>query len=145
MSKEQADHHDADLVLRLYDLRRELVMRQSRDAINGQFWPRTYDDVLAVTKTDHHLNTPYRQVGSYWEMVYGMVRHGIVNPDYFLESTGEGLYLYAKVAPYIEPLRRDAPSPSAFRNAEYVATQTATGRRVFDIFAARVRKVLESR
>ena len=144
MSKEQADHHDAELVLRLYDLRREQVMRESRAAINGQFWPRTYDDLLAVTKPDHHLNTPYRQVGSYWEMVYGMVHHGIVHPDYFLESNGEGLYLYAKVAPYIEMLRRDA-SPTAFRNAEYVATQTATGRRLFDMFTARVRKVLESR
>jgi hypothetical protein len=144
MSKEQADHHDAELVLRLYDLRREQVMRESRGAINGQFWPRTYDDLLAVTKPDHHLNTPYRQVGSYWEMVYGMVRHGIVHPDYFLESNGEGLYVYAKVAPYIEMLRRDA-SPTAFRNAEYVATQTATGRRLFDMFTARVRKILESR
>lgn len=144
MSKEQADHNDAELVLRLYDLRRELVMRQSRDAINAQFWPRTYEDLIGVTKADHHLNAPYRQVGSYWEMVYGMVRHGIVQPDYFLESNGEGMYLYAKVAPYLEALRRDA-SPTSFRNAEYVATQTATGRRLFDVFTARVRKVLESR
>ena len=144
MSKEQVDHHDAELVLRLYDLRRELVMRQSRDAINGQFWPRTYDDVIGVTKTDHHLNAPWRQVGSYWEMVYGMVRYEIVHPDYFLECNGEGLFLFAKVAPYLEQLRRDA-SPTAFRNAEYVATQTATGRRIFDLFTARVRKVLESR
>ena len=142
--KEHADHHDAELVLRLYDLRRELVMRQSRDAINGQFWPRTYEDVIAVTKADHHLNAPYRQVGSYWEMVYGMVRHGIVHPDYFLECNGEGIYLFAKFSPHLETLRRDV-SPMSFRNAEFVVTETATGRRLFEVFSARVRRAMESR
>lgn len=144
MAKDQPDHHDAELVLKLYDLRRELVMRQSRDAINGQLWPKTYEDLIAVTKADHHLNAPYRQVGSYWEMVYGMVRHGIVHADYFVESNGEGMFLFAKVAPHLEALRRDV-SPATFRNAEWVATETAAGRRLFEIFTARVRRKMEAR
>ena len=144
MSKETPDHHDAELVLRLYELRRELVMRQSRDAIANEFWPKSFDDVLEVTKPDHHLNAPYRQVASYWEMVYGMVRHGIVHPDYFLESNGEGLFLYAKVAPYVERYRAEH-SRLAFVNAEWAARQTETGRRLFALFEGRVKKTLESR
>jgi len=144
MAKEQADHHDADLVLRLYDLRRETVMRESRDAINSQFWPRSFDDVLAVTKRDHHLNRPFRQVSTFWEMAYGIVKHGIVNPEYFLESNGEGFFLFAKIAPFLEAYRREV-SPAAFRNAEWVGTQCPPGRALFENIQARVRKQAEAR
>ena len=144
MAKERADHHDADIVLRLYDLRRETVMRESRDAINSQFWPRSFDDVLAVTKRDHDLNRPFRQVSTFWEMAYGIVKHGIVNPEYFLESNGEGFFLFAKIAPFLEDYRREV-SPAAFRNAEWVATQCSPGRALFENIQARVRKQAEAR
>jgi hypothetical protein len=54
--KESPDHHDADLVLKIYDLRRETVMRESRTAINAKFWPRTSDEAIAVTASEHPLN-----------------------------------------------------------------------------------------
>lgn len=143
MSKDSPDHHDAELVLRVYELRREPVMRQSRQEVNGTFWPRSYEEVAMIVKPTHPLNAAYRQVGSYWEMVYGMVRHGIVHPDYFMESNGEGLFLYARIAPYLERFRAEI-SPVAFRNAEWVATETAAGRRLFEVFAKRVKAKLES-
>ena len=144
MAKDTPDHHDAELVLRLYELRRETVMRESRDTINSQFWPRSFDDVLAVTKRDHHLNRPFRQVASYWEMVYGMVKHGVVNAEYFLESNGEGFFLFAKVLPYLEAYRREV-SAQAFRNAEWVALKSPAGREVFEAIQARVKKQAEAR
>jgi hypothetical protein len=144
MAKDKPDHHDAELVLRLYELRRETVMRDSRDTINSQFWPRSFDDVLAVTKRDHHLNRPFRQVSSYWEMVYGMVKHGVVNADYFLESNGEGFFLFAKVLPYLEAYRREV-SALAFRNAEWAALKCPPGRDMFESIQARVKKLAEAR
>jgi hypothetical protein len=144
MSKETPDHHDAELAFRAYELRREAVMRESRNAINRDFWPKTYEDVLAVTKFDHPLNAPWRQTTTYWEMVYGTVKHGIVNADYFMESAGEGMFLFARVAPYLDALRRDV-SPVAFQNAEWVAKNTAAGQRMFTMFTARVQKLLAAR
>ena len=144
MGKDRPDHHDAELVLRAYELRREPVMRQSRDEVNKTFWPKSFDELLAVTKGDHPLNAAFRQVGTFWEMVYGIPRHGIVHADYFMESNGEGLFLYARVAPYVSRYRAEH-SPLAFRNAEWAATETETGRRLFELFTARVKKVLESR
>jgi hypothetical protein len=141
MSKETPDHHDAELAFRAYDLRREPVMRESRAAINRDFWPKSYAEALAVTKADHPLNAAWRQTSTYWEMVYGVVKHGIVNPDYFMESSGEGLFLFARVAPYLEEFRRDV-SPAAFQNAEWVAKNTAAGQRLFAMFSARVQKLL---
>jgi hypothetical protein len=144
MSKERPDHHDAELVLRVYELRREPVMRESRAAVNQKFWPKTYEDVQAIVKGDHPLNAAYRQVGTFWEMVYGMVRHGIVHPEYFLESNGEGMLFFAKVAPFLAEIRRDT-NPAAYANAEWVSRETATGRRVFEMMTGRVKKTLESR
>jgi hypothetical protein len=144
MPKETPDHHDAELVLRVYDLRREAVLRESRNAVNGSFWPKTYEDVVAVTQPDHPLNAAFRQVATYWEMVYGMVRHGIVHPEYFVENNGEGMLVFAKIAPHLEAYRRDYGA-TAFRNAEWVARETQTGRTLLERFQARVRKALESR
>ena len=78
MSKTAPDHHDAALVLKIYDLRREAVMRESRDSINKDFWPRNADECLAILKPDHPLNRAYRQTATYWEMVYGMARNSVV-------------------------------------------------------------------
>lgn len=144
MSKDKPDYQDADLALRVYEMRREPVMRESRNAINGKFWPKTYEDVLAVTKPDHPLNAAWRQTVTFWEMVYGLVKHGIVNPDFFLESNGEGFFLFAKVHPYLESYRKDI-SPTAFGNAEWVARETATGRRMFELISGRVKKLAEGR
>ncbi|HEX5009827.1 MAG TPA: hypothetical protein VFY71_05460 [Planctomycetota bacterium] len=138
MSKTTPDWHDADLVVRLYDLRREAVMRKSRDAMNARFMPRTYEDFLAVTKPEHPDNAAFRQVSTYWEMVYAMARHGVVNAEYFVESNREGMLLYTKVQPFVARFRQES-SPTAFRNAEWVATQTDVGRATFAMFEKRLR------
>ena len=103
-AKKSPDHRDAQLVLRLYDLRRESVMRASRDKI-AKFLPRSYDDLVAITKPEHPDNAAWRQVSSYFEMAYGFARHGIAHPDFLAENTGEGMLLFAKIAPYLERFR----------------------------------------
>lgn len=144
MSKEHPDHHDAELAFRAYELRREPVMRESRNAINRDFWPKSFADVQAVLKADHPLNAPWRQTTTYWEMVYGTVKHGIVNADYFMESNGEGMFLFARMAPFLEEFRREV-SLVAFQNAEWVAKNTAVGQRLFAMFTARVQKMMAAK
>lgn len=144
MAGEKPTFQDAELTLRLYDLRREAVMRDSRNAINGKFWPKSYEDFQAVTKPDHPLNAAFRQVSSYWEMVYGMARHGIAHADFLVENNGEGFFLFAKVHPFLERIRKEV-SPLAFQNAEWLATHSAEGRKRFELIQARVKKMLENR
>jgi hypothetical protein len=144
MSKPKPDHEDAELLLRVYDLRREAVLRQARETLRTEFWPKSAQDAVAVTRGDHPLNGAYRQVGSYWEMVYAMVRHGIVNAGFFLEGNLEGLFLFAKVEAYVEEMRK-ATTLLAFRNAEWVAKECPEGRQFFEVLRARVRKLYEAR
>jgi hypothetical protein len=142
MSKELPDHHDAELVIKLYDLRREPVMREARTAING-WLPRSWEELAAVTQPSHPMNAAWRQVSSYWEMVYSMGRHGIVHGDFFVENNAEGLILFTKVAPYLERFRKEF-SPTAFRNAEWAATETAAGKQRFAMFQKRIEAMLKA-
>lgn len=141
--KDSPDHHDAELVLKIYDLRREAVMRESRSALNTRFWPRSADDVAAVFKNDHPLNAAFRQVSGYWEMVYGMARHGILHADYLVESNGEGLFLYARVEPYLAELR--ARNPRAFLHTEWITQNSEVAGQMLTMFRERVAKALESK
>jgi hypothetical protein len=142
--KEAPDHRDADLVLKLYDLRREAVMRESRNAINGKFWPRNAAEAVAVTANDHPLNVAFRQTSAYWEMVYGMARHGIIPCDFLVENNAEGLFLYARVEPYLAAIRQ-AASPRSFRNAEWVVANCAAAQALMEGHRARIKKTLETR
>jgi len=141
MLKESPDHFDAELILRIYDLRREEVMRESRNAINRDYWPRTAEEAVEVLRSDHPLNRAWRQTTGYWEMVYGMARHGVIHADFLAENNGEGLLLFARVEPYLAQIRA-AGNPRAFRNAEWIASESEMGRQIMETYRARVARTL---
>ena len=143
MSEQNPTYQDADLVLRIYDMRREAKMRTSRHAINFGFWPKSYEDCKAIGDPGHEQNEAWRQVTSYWEMVYGMAKHGIVHADYWVENNGEGIFVFAKIAPHLAEIRKNG-SPTAFQHVEWVATQTEAGKRIFEFLSRRVKARLES-
>lgn len=138
--KDAPDHHDAELVIKLYELRREGLMREARNAINGDLWPTKAEELLAFTKSDHPQNAAWRQVTTYWEMVYGMVVHGVLHGDFMLESSGEGMFLFARVKPFLADLRA-AGSPRAFHNTEWVANHSPFAKEVY----ARYEKGVQAR
>jgi len=144
MNKTAPDHHDAELVLKIYDLRREAVMREARDAINRDYWPRNEAEALAILQPEHPLNRAYRQTSTYWEMVYGMAKHGVVHTEFLLESNGEGLLLFARVEPYLAAIRA-ATSPRALRNAEWIANSGDLGKAIMTTFRGRVQKKLATK
>ena len=134
-SKQAPDHHDADLILKLYDLRREPVMRESRSAMVA-FAPKTFEELLAVTQPGHANNAAFRQVSSYFEMAYGFAKHGVIPADFLAESTAEGLILFAKVAPHLERFRKEY-SPTSFQNAEWLVNNSAVAKQRFELFTKR--------
>ena len=138
------DHHDAELVLRLYELRRETVMRENRARLIRELWPRRAEDMLDVIKSEHPLNVAYRHVTTYWEMAYALCRHGTLFPDLLLESSAEGMFLYARMEPYLADMRA-ATNPRTLRNTEWIATQTELGRAIMETQRARVKKMLAAR
>ena len=145
MQKDFPDHHDADLILRAYELRREPVLRDARRLISFDFWPTSTEDLLAVAEWDHPQNEAFRQVSSYWELVYGMARHGIVQAEYMAESSGgEAMILLAKVQPFLAEFRKQR-APNYLANTEWIATETEFGRGLFARLKERVDAIRATR
>jgi hypothetical protein len=144
MMKDAPDHLDADLILKLYELRREAVLREARAELTRDYLPKNAKEAVAILKHDHPLNRAYRQVSTYWEMVYRMARHGIIHGDFLVENNAEGLLLYVRVEPYLKEIRA-AANPASFQNAEWVATEVPMGRATAERMRARVKKELEGK
>ena len=110
MERMLATPADAEIILRLYELRTEAVMRQARAWITGEFWPATAEEFFAVAENpDDPHNAWLRQVISYWEMAGALVVHGAVSAELFVDSNGEGFFLLAKFAPILEAIREKNP------------------------------------
>lgn len=142
--KDLPDHHDAELVLRLYDLRREARMREARDAMSRDYWPSSAAEACAPIPRTHPLNSAWRQTTSYWEMVFNMAQRGIIHPGYLIENSPEGLVLFAKAEPWLAAIR-EASSPRVFRHTEWAATSTDTGRELMSEIRTRIKKAMASR
>lgn len=88
---------DAELVLRLYELRREETLRKARRFMVFDFQPRTLEELRAVSRDiTSEYNPCWRQVLSYWEMAASLVLRGAMDPDLFLDTNAEGILVYAK-------------------------------------------------
>jgi len=110
MERMLATPADAEIILRLYELRTEALMRQARAWVTGEFWPATAEEFFAVAENpaDPH-NAWLRQVLSYWDMAAAMVLHGAVSAELFVDCNGEGFFLLAKFAPILEAIREKNP------------------------------------
>lgn len=112
MESQIATYEDASLILKLYELRREAVLRKARHWLIFEFKPTTVDELLAVAQgSGAEENSHYRQVVSYWEMAASLVLHGAVKADLFLDSNGEGLYIYAKFHAFREEFQAKTGRP----------------------------------
>ena len=143
MPKDYPDHHDAELVLKLYELRREPVLREARNAMNAWF-PKSVDDFMKIMKPDHPDNAAFRQVSGYWEMVFGMARHGVIHAEFLIENSGEGLWFYSRVERFVEELRKTT-SPRLYMNAEWVASDTEFGKELMPRYRARIEAIAASK
>jgi hypothetical protein len=132
---------DAQLILQLYDLRREAEMRKARNWWLVTFWPQTAEEFIKVaTALGTQENNWLRQVGGYWDMAASLVLHGTIHPDPFLELgvSGEMFFIYAKVQPILKDLREKMQSPGLFSNIEKVVMSSKLGRERLKTVTARV-------
>ena len=110
MERSLATPADAEIILKLYDLRRETLMRQARAWVIGEFWPNSVDEYFAVASNpaDPH-NAFVRQVIGYWEMAAALVLHGAVSAELFVDCNAEGFFLLAKFSPILDDIRQRSP------------------------------------
>jgi hypothetical protein len=108
---------DADLILKLYDLRREATMREARNWF-FTFNPQNTKDFMDVLLSDK--SGFYRMVTSYWEMAASLVNHGAIDADMFNDANGEHIFVFAKLQPFLPALRQESGNPQLFEHLEKV-------------------------
>jgi hypothetical protein len=119
---------DAQIIMRLYDLRREPEMRKARAWFAG-FWPKDAQDIIRVVNgADRQENAWFRQVSGYWEMAASFVLRGALSEELFFDSGGELWFILSKVQPFIKDVREKTNNPYLFQRMEKVASRTKEGR-----------------
>jgi hypothetical protein len=110
MERMLATPADAEIILKLYELRTEAEMRKARAWMTGEFWPATAEEFFAVASNpaDPH-NAWLRQVLTYWEMAAAMVLHGAVSAELFVDCNSEGFFMLAKFSTILEEIRARNP------------------------------------
>jgi hypothetical protein len=115
----------ADLILKLYDLRREEKMREARNWIFS-FNPTSAEEYWQ-TMMDPQVGGYLRMVTSYWDMAAAMVNCGAIDADLFNDTAGEHFMTFAKIQPFLAELREKFQNPEAFKHLEKVILDSPNG------------------
>jgi hypothetical protein len=132
----------ANIILKLYELRREETMRKARDFMLG-FDPKSFADIQAVFMSPE--GSYFRMVTSYWEMAASFVTSGAVDATTFDESQGEHILVFCKVEPFLAELRAMFASPNYMKNLEKVCTEAPGGLERVKATRERIRGMLAAR
>ena len=137
----KATAKDAELVMQLYDLRREPEMRKARNWWLGEFWPDSADEFMKIAwAMGTQENNWLRQVGSYWGIATTFVLNGLISEKLFFEPAfcGELYFMFAKVRPFLKEIREKAKNPDLFLLSEKAIYGSKLGRAQFEKVEARV-------
>jgi hypothetical protein len=131
---------EADLILKLYDLRREPTMREARNWFFG-FNPKSIQDFMEVLTSDK--SGYYRMVVSYWDMAASLVNNGAIDAQMFNDANGEHVFVYAKVEPFLAELRAQG-NPTFLIHLEKLVKEMPNVEERLKLVRDRIQKVIEA-
>src|ERR1700761_407802 len=91
----------AELILHLYELRRETVMREARSYVGGEFMPASADEFVQIVSAGGKLTGFVLQVYGYWDMVSAFVLDGALSESLVYSTCQEMYFQYAKIQPFL--------------------------------------------
>ncbi|HSE20078.1 MAG TPA: hypothetical protein VLB68_00415 [Pyrinomonadaceae bacterium] len=109
---------DALVILKLYELRSEPLMRQARAWFFSQFQPQSGLEILALMQSGEKESAFYRMVSSHWEVATALVNSGGIDEKMFLQANTEHLVVFAKLQPFVEEIRETIGEPDYLANLE---------------------------
>ena len=121
--KNPATYDDANLLLRLYDLRREPRLREARKWFGGAPQFQSREEWLKYCPPGSEENASYRMVVTYWEMAASLVATGVLNAELFFASNLEMLFVWEKIRILLPEVRAAQKNPMLYRHLEQVATE----------------------
>jgi len=129
---------DADLILKLYDLRREPVMREARN------WFFTFNPTSAAEYMDAMMSPQsgyVRMVISYWDMAASLVNNGAIDEQMFNDANGEHIFVFAKIEPILEELRQQWNQPEMLKHYETLIRRIPNNKEVLAGIRERIKMI----
>ena len=114
-------YDDVDLILRLYELRREEKMRKAREWFRSFFKAKSLEEFQSLCPPGSDENTYYRMVTSYWEMVASFITGSILHEKLFFQSGRELLFVWERIRDFLPAYRELMQDAQILKNLETVA------------------------
>jgi hypothetical protein len=118
----------AELILHLYELRRETVMREARSYIGGEFLPASAKEFLDIVSAGGKHTAFVLQVYGYWDMVAAFVEHGALDATLVYDTCQEMYFQYAKIQPWLAEFRKQMNLPEWLISVERLIEGSRAGR-----------------
>jgi len=117
-------HHDVELILKLYELRREEGLRRARKWYFTEFNPQSAADVVKVLSSGHDGSAYYRMIVSYWDMAASFVNNGGIDEKMFRDANGEHIGVFSKIEPFVAEVREIIGFPEYLMQLETLVRNT---------------------
>jgi hypothetical protein len=114
----EVTHEQANLMLRLYEIRREPRMREAREWFFANFRPGSLEDMTKQAPPGSAGNASVRMVMSYWEMAASMVNRGLIDEEFFFENSGEQWATWGRIKAVVPAMRERSMNPHQYANLE---------------------------
>jgi hypothetical protein len=141
MSKEA---RSADLIMKLYDLRREEMMREARNWYVVSFFPNSAQDIIS-TLVAAETSAYFRMVTSYWDMAASFVNRGAIDEEMFHDSAGECLVVFSKVEPYIDEVRAIVGNTRMMSNLETLIMRIPDAKKILAERREMIKRMMAAR
>ena len=110
----------AELILKLYEIRRETALRAARDYVGGEFKPKSVDEFVSLVQDGGKQSGHILQVYGYWDMVAAFVVHGALDESLIFDTCQEMYFQFEKIQPYLAEFRERMNLPEFLKSIETV-------------------------
>jgi hypothetical protein len=140
-----ATYDDVNLILKLYDMRREERLREARQWFMLNFKAvKTIEDFQRLCPAGTDANASYRMVTTYWEMVASFITSGVLHRELFYQSGRELVFVWERVRDVLPHVREAYKNPAELRNVEiaaqgFISWWNTAAPGAYDAFSKRIR------
>ena len=135
----------AELILHLYELRREAVMREARSYVGGEFLPTSAKEFVETVTGGGKQCGFVLQVYGYWDMVAAFVHHGALDATLVHDTCQEMYFQYAKIQPYQAEFRKQMNLPEWLISVERLIDGSKAARARLEVMKASLATVVTAR
>lgn len=133
----------AQLNLKLFELRRDPLLRQARAWFIGEFNPESFEELMTLLRGEH--NTFFRMVMGYWDMAASLVTTGAIDRDAFLAAHSEIFATFSKIQLFLGQIREAFGEPTMFRHMEELVMSVPDAEARLEKIRIRLRAMAKAR